>query len=84
MGAKGTGLEPLGNCFHFILGPRSQWEATERHWEKFLNSCYGEFPGGLVVRIPGFHCCGSFQSLVRKQILHVIWHDQKKKIFIDI
>ena len=54
MGAKGTGLEPLGNCFHFILGPRSQWEATERHWEKFLNSCYGEFPGGLVVRIPGF------------------------------
>ena len=38
MGSEGARLAHLGNCFHFILGPRSQWEATERCWGKFLNN----------------------------------------------
>ena len=46
-----------------------------------------EFPGGLVVRILGFHCCslGSVPG-ERTEILQAMWHSQKqtnKRIYIS-
>ena len=40
----------------------------------------GEFPGGLVVRIPGFHCCGR-DSVPgeRTEILQAVPCSQKEK-----
>ena len=39
-----------------------------------------EFPGGLVVRIPGFHCCG-LGSIPGwgTEILQAMWGGQKTK-----
>ena len=39
-----------------------------------------EFAGGLVVRIPGFHCHGLGSVPGRgTEILQAAWHGQKKK-----
>ena len=39
-----------------------------------------EFPGGLVVRILGFHCLGpGFIPGQGNEILQAMWHNQKKK-----
>ena len=44
------------------------------------NTKFREFPGGLVVRIPGSHCCGpdSIPGRVTK-ILQAVRHAKKKK-----
>ena len=55
-------------------------------WTRHDCSCgfrlYREFPGGLVVRIPSFHCCGlGSVSGWGAEILHAAWHGQKKTRF---
>ena len=47
---------------------------------KNLKHYLWEFPGGLMVRIPGFHCHGSSSvSGQGTEIPQAAWHDQKKK-----
>ena len=63
----------IGNNFVFcsryleIPGTRvaEAWLCYSHSWVDFfpgqiwhIEIQWGEFPGGLVVRIPGFHCCG--------------------------
>ena len=39
-----------------------------------------EFPGGLVVRILGFNCCGPGSiPCLETEVLQGAWHSQKKK-----
>ena len=47
---------------------------------KNLKHYLWEFPGCLMVRIPGFHCHGSSSvSGQGTEIPQAAWHDQKKK-----
>ena len=42
---------------------------------------FWEFPGGLVVRLPGFHSCGLGSGPGRgTEIPQVTWHSKNKKI----
>ena len=47
---------------------------------KFLDKTWsGNFPGGLVVMTPRFHCRGhEFNPWLGAKILHVFQHSQKK------
>ena len=57
--------ERLPSHFHFMVN---------------LKNCRG-FPGGLVVRIPGFHCCdpGSVIGELRSCKPQLVWPKTKNK-----
>lgn len=53
---------------------------THNKWTNTIKKIFEEFPGGLIVRIPGFHSCGPGSIPAQEtEIPHSVHPPQKKK-----